>query len=291
MLRAALKEPLIHFLVVGVLLFAFYDLRGGSPEPNDRRIVVTRERIQQLASTWAKQWQRPPTEDELRALVEQFTREEVLYREALAMGLDEDDTIIRRRMAQKVEFLVQDLAAQRQPEPADLTAFFEKNADLFREPARLSFSHVYFSTDRRGSAAAQDARELRDRLNGENASEAAAHGDPFLLRDTYRMTTRRDVAADFGAAFADAVFDLEVGAWHGPVRSGYGLHLVRVSERVEATLPAFAAVRDRVEQAYVDEERRRTNEEVMRRMMERYEVVIDDGARADAGASSRGVDE
>jgi hypothetical protein len=287
MFRTALKEPLVHFLVVGALLFGVYDLGGGPPERDDRRIVVTQERIRQLASTWAKQWQRPPTEEELGALIEQFAREEVLYREALAMGLDKDDTIIRRRMAQKVEFLVQDLAAQRQPEPAELEAFFEENPDLFREPARRSFTHVYFSTDRRGSAALDDARRLRDRLNAEGATEAAEQGDPFLLRHTYSMVTRQDVAGEFGTSFADAVFDLEPGAWQGPVRSGYGAHVVRLSERVDAVLPAFAAVRDAVQQAYVDEERRRTNEEVMRRMTERYEVVIEDGASTDSPSPNR----
>jgi hypothetical protein len=278
MIKTILREPLLHFLIAGALLFGLYSFLGSGPEIDDRRIVVTQQQIQQLKDAWEKQWRRQPGADELEHLVEEFIQEEVLYREGLALGLDSDDTIIRRRMAQKVKFLVQDLVAPGEPDEVALDNFYTENADLFRKPARLAFTHVYFSTDRRGDKAEDDARQLLDGLTTGRVVNTSESGDAFMLQYDYKRVTYRDVAQQFGPVFAETIFELEPGAWQGPVRSSYGIHLVRVAERVEETLPSFIEVREQVREAYIDDRRRKANDEAIRRMKDRYQIVVEDAA-------------
>jgi peptidyl-prolyl cis-trans isomerase C len=274
MLRKILNEPLFQFLLAGAALFALSSFVGDRPGSDDKRIVVSPERIEQLKAVWQKQWQRPPSEQELKGLIDQYAREEVLYREGLAMGLDRDDTVIRRRVAQKVEFLVQDLAAAQSPADGALKKYFRNHPEQFRTPAQVSFTQVYFNSDRRGPRAEADARELLQRINSGGSDVAATSGDRFLLNDRYTEVTQEQVARDFGREFAQAVFVLPTGGWRGPLRSGYGVHLVRVTDRMEASLPAFEQVRDRVRAAYLDELRRRQNEAIIRKMTERYQIVV-----------------
>jgi hypothetical protein len=276
MLRRLASEPLVHFLVLGLGLFVLYALFGRGEEVRDNRIVVTTAQIERLAALWERQWRRPPTAQELTGLIESHIREEVLYREAQAIGLDRDDTVIRRRLAQKIEFLAQDLALQGTPPEAELRAFFGANSDKFSVPGRLSFSHVYVNRDRRGVEAEGDAQEILASLRG--GANPRQQGDRFMLQGHYALRSRDEVARELGTVFADAVFELPVGDWHGPVESGYGLHLVRVEEREEGYLPEFAAVRDRVETEYTSVKRRETNEAFYAKLREGYEIVVEEPA-------------
>ncbi len=270
-----LREPLLHFLALGALLFALYSLVSNAPAPGaERRIEVTAGTINQLTEQFARQWQRAPTATEIRGLVESHIREEVLYREAMALGLDRDDTIVRRRLAQKMEFLSEDLASLAPPDEAELAAFYAENAARFAEPARISFTHVFFSTDRRGAPAEADALVALQELNAADLERAPEHGDTFLLDFDFSALSLAEIGGLFGREFADAVTGLEPGAWHGPVRSGYGLHLVRIVAREDPRQPSLAEVRDRVLGELESERRLRMNDEIYQRFRERYEIVV-----------------
>src|SRR5215510_11822399 len=205
MLRTWLREPLVHFVLLGLLLFvadrAIGSGSGASGSP--ARIEITENDLRQLSAAWTAQWQRPPTSDELRNLVAARVREEVLYREALALGLDKDDTIVRRRLAQKMEFLADDASAVREPGREELRAWYAARGERFAQPSRLSFHHLYFSPDRRGPRAAEDAARARVTLGRVPVGTAAVRpGDPFMFQDAYLDRTPEQIAAVFGTQFA-----------------------------------------------------------------------------------------
>jgi peptidyl-prolyl cis-trans isomerase C len=286
-----LREPIVHFLVIGAVIFGLYEVRNNkaAPEP-DNRITVTAGDVERLSAAWAKRWQRPPTADELKGVVDEHVREEILYREALALGLDRDDTIIRRRLAQKLEFLTEDLAASRDPKPGELLAYFEANQERYRDPPRFSFMQVYFSLDRRGATAERDADVALASLRTGSADATAAElGDGFMLDDTYRDRTMQDIEAVFGRDFAQSLFNLSPGAWSGPIASGYGLHLVRIDERIMARVPALGEVEAQVRNDWSYDQRRQANEAIFERLSTRYAVIIENFAPGATLAAAPGV--
>ena len=201
-LRRLLREPLVHFLVLGVALFGIYSWmqRGrGGVEPS-RQIALTLDDLQIMERYFESQWHRPPTAAEFQAMVEEKVREEVLYREGLAMGLDKDDDIVKRRMAQKMQFLAEDVAAAHEPSPAELKAWFDKNSNKFALPSRYSFRHLYFSPDKRGKNAREDAASTLANIAGqpEDSRLAAASGDSFMFQDYYGDRTPEAIAKEFG---------------------------------------------------------------------------------------------
>jgi peptidyl-prolyl cis-trans isomerase C len=286
-----LREPIVHFLVIGAVIFGLYEVRNGTaaPEP-DNRITVTAGDVERLGAAWVKRWQRPPTAEELKGALDEHVREEILYREALALGLDRDDTIIRRRLAQKFEFLTEDLAASRDPKPAELLAYFEANQERYRVPPRLSFTQVYFSLDRRGATAERDADLALVSLRaGPADATAVGLGDGFMLDDTYRDRTMQDIEAVFGGDLAQSLFELNPGVWSGPIASGYGLHLVRIDERIMARVPAFDEVEAQVRNDWSYDQRRQANETIFERLSARYAVVIENFAPGAALVAAPGT--
>jgi len=277
-LRRIFREPLLHFVLIGLSLFGLFAILNKDSAGPGNQIAITRADIEQLHLLFQRQWQRPPTPEELQALIEGRIREEVLYREALAIGLDRDDTIVRRRLAQKIEFLVADTAVAAQPDEAALAAYFKSNHDRYREPARLGFTHVYFSQDRRGARAVADAEAVLKRLQATKGipRNAAALGDRFMLAYDYANKGTDELARDFGQAFADVVEKLPVGKWSGPVPSGYGIHLVYVSAREDARIPPLATVRERVTADWLTDQRKSANERVYQRLRARYQITVAD---------------
>jgi hypothetical protein len=275
-----LKEPLLHFLGIGALLFAVYAwLNPQAAGPDDRVIEVTPGTVQRLEDAWTRQWRRPPDEGELAGLIEDHIREEVLYREAVALGLDRDDTIIRRRLAQKMEFLSEDLGTLTEPAETELRAFFAERADAFAAPARVSFEHVYFSPDRRGASAAADAELVLAEMRAAGTAEADDRGDRFLMQQRYAGLTARDAAQLFGSDFAARLFELPAESWQGPVESGFGWHLVRVTAREARRIPVFEEVRDEVRREFDYERQRAARQATYEALRSRYQIVI----QADAG--------
>jgi PPIC-type PPIASE domain len=244
-LRKILREPLVHFLALGAGLFLLYGVLGGPGDGRSERIVVTEAKIENLAGLFERTWRRPPTPAELEGLIEDHIKEEIFYREALALGLDRDDIVIRRQLRLKMQFISEDFAPRAEPTENELRAFLAEHDDKFREPGRISFAQVYLSPDRRGDDIWADAERLLVALST-GSSDPAESGDPFLLEQDYRDLAVPDIDRLFGRGFAARVAELPVGRWAGRVESGYGLHLVLVRDRTPARLPDLAEVRDAV---------------------------------------------
>jgi peptidyl-prolyl cis-trans isomerase C len=276
--RRWLREPLVHFLLLGAALFgaySYFEPRLGGPEAS-RQIQLTPDELLQLALVFQSQWQRPPTQAEFGQLVENKVHEEVLYREAVAMGLDKDDTIVKRRMAQKMQFLAEDVAAAYEPTRAELEAWYAKNADRFALPGRLNFRHLYFSPDRRGERARDAADKALAKLADQpvDSNLAASLGDPFMLQDYYGDRSSEQLAKEFGPAFAQAIFRAKPGAWQGPIESGFGWHLVFVDSVVPGHAPAFAEVASDVKTAWLGERKAEAWRKAYDAMRAKYTVLL-----------------
>jgi hypothetical protein len=273
-----LGEPLLHFLVVGVLLFGLYRIVSPEPEKaiDTQKIELTKDDIRQLAITWLAQGRPLPTPEQMRSLVDQKVTEEILFREAVALGLDRDDQIIKRRLAQKMDFLTADLAALGEPNVEDLTAWFGQNSDRFALPSHLSFRHLYFSFDKRGEASRQSASAALALVAGKSATspEIAAIGDPFMFRTYYGDATPVQMAKEFGPDFAKELFTLKPGSWQGPVQSGYGWHLIWIDSIEPGRVPTFEEVMPDVKSAWLDHRYREVKRAALEEMRSRYAVTV-----------------
>jgi parvulin-like peptidyl-prolyl isomerase len=269
-----LREPLMHFMLGGAALFALYSWTGGSAEPDSDRIVVSEGRVENLASTFEKTWLRPPTERELAALIDEYVREEIFYREALALGLDRDDLIIRRRLRQKMEFLGEDIVELAKPDESELRVWFDARSEKFEIPEKITFRQIFLSTERGDAAVEERAAALLKTLRSEPDAAAEPAGDPTLLPPGQQSVTLEQVARVFGPEFALALERIAAKRWTGPVRSSYGAHLVYVVRREPPELPEFDAVRKQVEREWANDRRETVNEEFYRTFRERYDVEI-----------------
>jgi hypothetical protein len=260
----------VHFLVGGALLFALFGEVAGPGADRSERIVVSQDQVAMLVQSFERTWMRPPGEAELRGLIDDFVTEEVLYREALALGLDRDDLIVRRRMRQKMEFL-NDGLSEREPDDAELRAYLEANAERFAVEPRFSFEQVFVSAERPGSPDERAARLLARLADGEDPAGLA---DPTLLPRSLTQATPREVAAAFGASFAQALAEAPEGRWSGPVASSFGLHLVRVGAREPGRAPALEEVRGAVAREWAASERTQERERFYDELRARYEVEV-----------------
>ena len=273
-----LGEPLLHFVVAGAVLFGGYELvnRGEMDSPATDPVHIGEGDIRWLKDTFANQWQRPPTEDELRGLVASFLKEELFAREAQALGLDQNDTIVRRRLAQKLEFLIGDTSRIVEPAETELRRFYDANTERFRAEARLSFTQLFFNPEKRQHAEA-DARAALVSISGTSADDAVAMGDPILLENEFHEVDEQTVSKMFGADFAGAIFSLKPGSWAGPVKSGYGVHLVRVTDLRPATLLSFEEVRPKVLEEWRHQQQTQAKAVYLSKLREKYGVVLDGG--------------
>ena len=276
MSKLLLREPLVHFLLLGAALFALDAwLRPPAAPAASTEIVVSEARIASLAQNFRRTWQRPPTKEELDGLVESFVREEVMVREALALGLDRDDAIIRRRLQQKMEFVSEEAAALGQPSDEDLARYLAANADAFRVEARVSFAQVYLDPRRRAATLATDAKRLLDALNSPRPPEPAQLGDRLLLLEPgYDDAPQAEVARLFGADFAEALVKQPVGQWVGPIASGYGAHLVRVDALVPGGTPKLDEVRPLVEREWANARRQERGKAFYDRLRAKYTIKV-----------------
>jgi hypothetical protein len=269
-----IREPLVHFLLLGVLLFAL-DAWTKPTTPAIGEIVVGEPRIRTLAQNFTRTWQRPPTRGELDGLIADHVREEVLVREALALGLDRDDTIIRRRLRQKIEFVSEDAAALARPSDEELAAYLAANADTFRVEPRATFVQVYLDAARRRDSLEADAQRMLAALNGNGGLDFARAGDALqLLEPRYQDASHSEIGRTFGAQFAAALVKLPVGTWSGPVASGYGAHLVKLEALTPGELPPLADVRPQVEREWANARRQRIAREYYERLRAKYNVSV-----------------
>jgi hypothetical protein len=276
--KRLLREPLLHFLLIGLALFAVYAYmhRGRMGIESSRQIPITLDELRQMDLYFDSQWHRPPTPQEFQAMVEDKVREEVLYREGLAMGLDKDDEIVKRRMAQKMQFLAEDLASAHEPSTGELKAWFDKNKQKFALSSRYSFRHLYFSPDKRGKNAEDDAAKALAKIAGqpEDSKLAASFGDQFMFQDYYGDRTPEAIAKEFGPQFAAALEKLKPGSWQGPVESGYGWHLVYLDTVIPGRIPAFEEMEFDVKTAWLAEQKQTTWQKAYAEMRAKYSVLL-----------------
>ena len=276
MIQRVIREPLTHFLFLGALIFALNEWRGvGRQEEGTKdRIEVSSGTITWLVEGFAKQWNRAPNETEMRDLINAHIREEVLYREALAIGLDRNDTIVRRRMAQKMEFLSQDINMSVEPEEVELIKYFTQNTARYAKPAKTNFQQVYFSKERRGDKLEADAKAALEALN--KGADPETMGDPSLIPHAYDSADEIVMSATFGDNFANEISKMPEGKWCGPVGSAYGLHLILITKRSEPVAVAFETARADVLRDYFEERRQKANLDLIELLKEQYEVIIDE---------------
>jgi hypothetical protein len=274
-----LTEPLVQFLIIGACIYGAYALFGAPEEDfRDTTILVDSNRINAMISQWEKRWNRLPTRTEINGLIQAYIREDVLYRQAVAMGLNEDDPITRRRMAQKLEFLTSDLAQMQKPQEGELEEYFAENQETYRGLDTVSFIHVFIDPDKRGDATLSDAAEILAQLMvaGLPDAETIQAGDRLILQNNFTSATELEIRRQLGSAFAEAVMTLEPGQWHGPVLSGYGVHLVYVYEFVEAPLTIFAEVQARVLDDWHAQKREQFNADFLESLKSRYQIVVEE---------------
>jgi len=275
-MKRLLREPLFHFLLAGIALFLLYDVIRGGESDAPREIVITEARVEALAENFATVWMRPPTPQEIKGLVDDYVAEEIFYREGVAMGLDQDDTVIRRRLRQKMEFIAEDAATAIEPGDEQLQAYLAQHAAKFVSPTEVTFVQVYLNTERRGDSARADAEKLLAELQaGRGPGNPVDAGDPTLLPAGMQAASPQAIANAFGNDFATAIEEAPVGQWSGPLQSGFGLHLVRVDERVAGALPAFEEIRPIVLREWQSEQRTESNERFLDGLRAKYEVRIE----------------
>lgn len=276
-----IRQPLIHFLLAGVVLFTAASVIERNGASSFKTIHIKNAEIQRLQDVWSRQYGRNPTPAELQSLVNDYIREEIYYREAVGSGLDKEDTIIRRRLVEKMEFLSQEVA-DGDPDENELQAYFQKNQKRFQIPAQAAFTHIFFSPAKRGASIQTDVEHVRNLLASQKANEklAGSLGDPFMLQSEYPPQTPDEVKALFGEEFAAGLFASSPGQWTGPIRSSYGLHLVRITQYTPPHVPNLEEVRNKVLTDFKNERLQTASEKYYASLRKRYRVQVDNEAFA-----------
>jgi hypothetical protein len=278
---------LLHFLVLGAALFGLFSMVDKKDAEPPKTVIVSASRVATLADRFARTWRRPPTEQELQGLVEDYIRDEIFYREGRVAGLDRDDFVIRRRVRQKMEFLAGDMAAE-EPSDEQLAAFLAANSERFRTDDRLTFHQVFLSATRRGSALEGDAKRTAEILIRASAPvDTSTIGDSFLLGEEFREMSKSDVARTFGEAFAEQLSAVVPGRWQGPIPSSFGAHFVFVDERVKGNLPPLDTVRQGVQREWQNARQVEAEQKLYRTLRDRYQIVVETQPKAAASEAAR----
>lgn len=271
-----LREPLLHFLVIGAALFIIFNLTGNSETTSDNRLIITQAELDRLASTWLKSMGRPPSAQEREQQLKHYIREQVLYREAMKMGLDQDDVIVRRRLAKKMEYLFNDLSFIPEATEVELNSFLSDHAEKFTLPATITFNQIYLDPGKRKQAINNDAEKLLKQLKETTAAiDTVNMGDRSLLPYQFTAQRNNEIAGMFGTAFATQVFALPANSWQGPVTSEYGLHLVYIRSHTKERLPSLAEIRDSVNREWRTTKQHEANEIFYQSLYQRYEIILD----------------
>jgi hypothetical protein len=265
------KEPLVHFLCAGALLFALFGRNTSEPDVENKDIVVSSGDVERLGDVFERTWHRPPSDDELRNAVNEYVHEEVLYRTALSLGLDKNDMIVRRRLRQKMDFLFEDTIPP--PQESQLRVFYAQHQDKFRVEAVLSFRQLFIDVGRHHDAEADARRLLASLQSGPN--EAAIRGDPMLLAEGFKQIPIGRIADLFGQDFAKKLVDVPQGRWTGPLQSAFGFHLVFLSSMEPAHVPSFETVRDAVLREWFAQHRAAALEGEYQKLRSKFDIRVD----------------
>lgn len=269
MLKKFLKEPLIHFLVIGGLIFFVYGQKNGGFEEKENRIVITKSNFDRLIMQWKKKHFRNPTKAETDEILEEFIYHEVMYREALVMGLDKNDIIIQRRLSQKLEFLSSDILQIAEPTNDELQEYLNTHSEKFMLPSKLSFTHVYIDTNKHTK---EYFEELKKDL--ESGKSYKTLGDPFMFAKEFTNVTQTDVSKVFGRAFAKKIFSLHVDSLQGPIRSGYGLHFVNISKKTDAKVAKVQDIKSTLTKYWKEEKTEQANSKIYQDLKKQYNIEV-----------------
>ena len=285
-MKKLIREPFIHFLLLGAAIFLAYHFLSARADNQPGKIVITQGDITSMVIGFSRTWQRPPTREELDGLIRDRVREEVYYREAVAMGLDRDDPVIRRRLQQKLQFVSDDVAAPAEPTDAELAEYLKTHADVFRVDRRsLPSARCISIRAKHGERLTQDIESIADSVADSKSRDVDLYslGDIFLLEHRFEAAPTTEIARQFGDKFVAKLGDVPIGQWFGPVESGYGMHLVFVEERTDGRLPELAEVRDAVRREWTNVHRLESNEKFFQNLLKRYQVVVEkiDPAKAE----------
>jgi hypothetical protein len=267
-----LREPLVHFLLIGLGLFVLYG-RVAIEGSDSRTIEVSSARVQDLSQQYQAVWSRPPTATELQGLIDTYIHDEVMYREGLAMGLDANDPVIKRRVRQKLDVISEEIGNQQAATDAELADYLAKNPGTFRRAPILSFEQVFFSGDAPAVDVERQSREALLMLD--KGASLSSVGQATMLPATVTLMPADLVARDFGEEFAKQLESLPLNVWQGPIASGMGAHLVRITERKPSELPALASIRPQVLREWENQRRESNRAEVYQAMLKNYRIVID----------------
>lgn len=294
-----LKEPLFHFLLIGAVLFLLYGWRGNSAAlPGNQagsqtaQIVLSREAFERMYNQFVKTWQRQPTEEEQARLIDDFIRNEIFYLEAIAIGLDRDDAVLKRRLRQKMEFIYENISDLAEPSDEDLQTFMKRHRERYITDPRVGFRQIYINVHQRGDHALSHAQKVLERL--EAGADPNTLSDVTLLDKQMSLSPLRDIARQFGDDFTQHLLKTTLGTWTGPISSGYGLHLVLVTDRTSSRLPDLEAIRTVVRRDWMAEQQQALKDAAYAKLRQRYTVIVEkpeanSSPLADAASKERAV--
>lgn len=275
MFRSILSEPLLHFLALGVAIFSLYALTTRSaPNADDRSIEVDKGNLAQLFETFSRTWQRPPTEAEFKELVDGYVKEEIFYREGKKIGLDREDTVFRRRMQQKMEFLFEPSAEELTPRPGELEAYLKAHEKKYRFPAQLAFRQILFKSNAPGDEGEMAATRALAGLRSDPGTDTSVLGDPTLLPARMDLTSTDLIVTVFDQDVARQLVSAPIGQWFGPVRSAYGVHLLFVEEKVASRAPSLGEAKAEVLADWESVRRKEIADKRYAEMRKQYEIKI-----------------
>ena len=273
--RRFISSPLLHFLVAGFIIFisSYYVSRRREAH----RIIIDKAVVEKLITSWQTQFGRMPTDRELKIATDDYVRQEVLYREAASLGLQQEDEIIKRRLQQKMAFILKDNIVVPDPGQSELESYYKKNSAKFSNPPAVSFSHIYFSADKAGTEQAQQRAHtiLKSLLTKQDVRRAAELGDRFMLLYDYNDLNKTDAVGLFGdSPFTDSLFSVKENQWAGPFLSGYGYHLLFVNKRMETSIPPLSLIKDRVVESFKNDKLQEMDNQAMEKLIEKYTIEI-----------------
>jgi peptidyl-prolyl cis-trans isomerase C len=277
-LKKMAREPLLHFLLIGAGIYGLYGLLAVDETGSDERIVtVTSGEIQSLTDQWLKTRMRPPTKLELTGVINDHARTRVLYREAVAMGLDKNDLVHERRLARKLESMAKSMITPGEPSDAALIDWYAANIDGFKQSDLYTITQIFFDPNKRERTTLDDAKATLDKLNSleHMPSDLGAYGDRIMLKNYYPKLSQNELGKLFGTPFAEQIVKLEPGAWQGPIQSGYGAHLVVLNEVILVPPPAFEEVKETVKDQWMAQQVNELSERFIEGLLSRYEIVIE----------------
>jgi len=286
-LSTLLREPLFHFLLIGAAIFLLFSQINTTEDENNQQIIITKAKIESLENAFIKAKGRQPSAEEMKQQLEYDIREQVLYREAMAMGLDKDDMIIRRRLTQKMKYLFDDLSVIAKPSETELKQFVSEHPSKFIKPATISFSQVYLEPSEHGAHLEADAKDLLEELRTTTVKDTIGFGDRSLLPYDFTNERKSDITSMFGKIFMTQAFSALINAWDGPFASAYGMHLIYIHKRTEARLPPLSEIRERVEREWMSFKQREANEIFYQSLSQRYAIIVDDDVLKDANMSAK----